>query len=466
MNDILSLSATELGHKIKAGDVSPVDAVDACLARIEATEPQLNAYVRVLGDEARAAARQAEKDITAGQWKGPLHGVPVALKDLYDLAGIPTTASSRVREHWTPNADSAAAERLKAAGAIVLGKTHTHEFAYGVTTPTTRNPWDTQRTPGGSSGGSGATVASSGAFMAMGSDTGGSIRIPAGLCGTVGLKPTFGRVSRAGITSLSWGLDHAGPLTRTVEDAATCLQVLAGYDPRDPGSVEEPVPYYSAGLHDGIKGLRVGVPTNYFFDHLDSEVEAAVREAYQQLESLGAELVDVALPMPEQIVAVEFAILLPEASDYHRQMLRESAELYNDDVRVMLEAGEFVPATTYIRAQRVRNLLQQQFRKLYDQVDVIVAPTIAATAVKAGTESITWPDGSEEPLISAYTRFALPGNVTGLPCLSVPCGFSSEGLPVGFQAIGRPFDEATVLRLGAAYESATEWHQRRPEIGF
>jgi aspartyl-tRNA(Asn)/glutamyl-tRNA(Gln) amidotransferase subunit A len=300
--------------------------------------------------------------------------------------------------------------------------------------------------------------------MAMGSDTGGSIRIPAGLCGTVGLKPTFGRVSRAGITSLSWGLDHAGPLTRTVEDAATCLQVLAGYDPRDPGSVDEPVPDYSAGLHDGIKGLRVGVPTNYFFDQLDEEVEAAVRKSYEQLEALGAELVDVALPMPEQLGAVEFAILLPEASDYHRQMLRDSAHLYNDDVRVMLEAGEFVPATTYIRAQRVRNLLQQAFRKLYDKVDVIVAPTIAATAVTAGTESITWPDGSEEPLISAYTRFAVPGNVTGLPCLSVPCGFSSEGLPIGFQAIGRPFDEATVLRLGAAYESATEWHQRRPDI--
>lgn len=464
MNDILSLSATELGQKIKAGDISPIDAVDACLARIETTEPQLNAYVRVLGDEARAAAQQAENEISAGQWKGPLHGVPVALKDLYDLAGIPTTASSRVREHWTPDADSAAAERLKAAGAIVLGKTHTHEFAYGITTPTTRNPWDTQRTPGGSSGGSGATVASSGAFMAMGSDTAGSIRIPAGVCGTVGLKPTFGRVSRAGITSLSWGLDHAGPLTRTVEDAATCLQVLAGYDPRDPGSVSEPVPDFSAGLHDGIKGLRVGVPTNYFFDQLDGEVESAVRQAYEQLQTLGAELVEIALPMPEQIVAVEFAILLPEASDYHRQMLRESAGLYNDDVRVMLEAGEFVPATTYIRAQRVRNLLQQEFRKLYDQVDVIVAPTIAATAVKAGTESITWPDGTAEPLISAYTRFSLPGNVTGLPSLSVPCGFSSEGLPIGFQAIGRPLDEATVLRLGAAYESATDWHQRRPDL--
>ncbi|MES1948174.1 glutamyl-tRNA(Gln) amidotransferase subunit A [Salinisphaera sp. C84B14] len=464
MNDMLSLSAAELGAKLKARDLSPVDAVEACLERIEATEPKLNAYVRVLADEARAAARQAEQEIAAGDWRGPLHGVPVALKDLYDLANVPTTASSRVREDWTPTTDSAAAERLKQAGAVILGKTHTHEFAYGISTPTTRNPWDTERTPGGSSGGSGATVASAGAFMAMGSDTGGSIRIPAGLCGTVGLKPTFGRVSRAGITSLSWGLDHAGPLTRTVEDAALSLQALAGYDPRDPGSVNEPVPDYLAGLHDGIQGLRVGVPKNYFFDRVDTEIEAAVRQAYEQLQALGAELVEVELPMADQFVPVEFGIMMPEASDYHRDMLREKAELYNDDVRVLLEAGELVPATAYIRAQRVRHLIQQQFSQLYKQVDVIVAPTTTAPAVTAGTESVTWPNGREESLMSAYTRFAVPGNVTGLPAMSVPCGFTENGLPIGFQAIGRPFDESTVLRLGAAYEAATDWHQRRPGI--
>jgi len=464
MNEILSLSAAELGAKLKARELSPVDAVEACLERIETTEPKLNAYVRVLAEEARAAARQAEQEIAAGDWRGPLHGVPVALKDLYDLAHIPTTSSSRVREGWTPQADSAAAARLKQAGAIILGKTHTHEFAYGITTPTTRNPWDTERTPGGSSGGSGATVAASGAFMAMGSDTGGSIRIPAALCGTVGLKPTFGRVSRAGITSLSWGLDHAGPLTCTVEDAALSLQALAGYDPRDPGSADEPVPDYLAGLHDGIKGLRVGVPTNYFFDQLDGEVEAAVRQAYEQLEALGAQLVEVELPMADQFVPVEFGIMMPEASDYHHDMLREKAELYNDDVRVLLEAGELIPAAVYIRAQRVRNLIQQGFRKLYEQVDVIVAPSITAPAVTAGTDAITWPNGREESLMSAYTRFAVPGNVTGLPAMSVPCGFTENGLPIGFQAIGRPFDESTVLRLGAAYEAATDWHQRRPDI--
>jgi len=464
MNDILKLSLAELSRKIKASEISPVEATEACLARITATENTLGAYVRVLADEARAAAREAEAEIVAGNWKGPLHGVPVALKDLYDVQGVPTTASSRVRKDWVPKADGATAAALKDAGAIILGKTHTHEFAYGITTPTTRNPWNPERIPGGSSGGSGATVASGGAFLGMGSDTGGSIRIPAALCGVVGLKPTFGRISRMGVTSLSWGLDHVGPLTRTVEDAAICLQVLAGYDPRDPASLDEPVPDYSAGLGQGVKGLRVGVPTNYFFDNVEPEVQEAVRAAYAKLAELGAELVEVALPMPEQIMAVEFAICLPEASAYHSRMLRETPDDYNDDVRAFLDAGEMVPATTYIQALRVRNLLQQGFRKLYDSVDVIVAPTVAATAVKAGTESITWQDGTEEPLSSVYVRLSAPANVTGLPSLSVPCGFSSDGLPIGFQAIGRPLEEAIILRLGAAYEAATDWSKRRPEL--
>lgn len=464
MNDILKLSLAELSKKIKSGDVSPVEATEACLERITATDNSLGAYVRVLADEARAAAREAEIAIKAGDWKGPLHGVPVALKDLYDVEGVPTTASSRVRKDWVPKADGATATALKDAGAIILGKTHTHEFAYGITTPTTRNPWNLERIPGGSSGGSGATVASGGAFLAMGSDTGGSIRIPAALCGVVGLKPTFGRISRAGVTSLSWGLDHVGPLTRTVEDAAICLQVLAGYDPRDPASLDEPVPDYSADLGQGVKGLRIGVPTNYFFDHVEPEVEEAVRASYAKLAELGAKLVEIDLPMPEQIMAVEFAICLPEASAYHRRMLREKPGDYNDDVRAFLEAGEMVPATTYIQALRVRNVLQQGFRKLFESVDVIVAPTVAATAVKAGTESITWEDGTEEPLSSVYVRLSAPANVTGLPSLSVPCGFSSEGLPIGFQAIGRPLDEATILRLGTAYEDSTDWNKRRPDL--
>lgn len=464
MKDVLNLSLTELAERIEARELSPVAAVEACLARIEATEERLNAYVQVFSETARDAARQAEAEIAAGRWKGPLHGVPVAIKDLCDLAGIATTASSRVRANWVPNTDGATATDLKAAGAIIIGKTQTHEFAYGISTPTTRNPWDSQRTPGGSSGGSGATVASGGAFMAIGTDTAGSIRIPASVCGAVGLKPTYGRVSRAGITSLSWGLDHAGPITRRVEDAAVSLQALAGHDPRDPGSLDELVPDFSAGLNQGVAGLRVGVPSNYFFDHLDTEVEAAVRAAHKQLESLGAELVEIALPMAEQILPIEYAILLPEASAYHQRMLRETPQLYNDDVRELLETGEMVSATDYIQAQRARNLLQQEFRKLYEQIDVIVAPSVTAPAVMAGTESITWDDGTQESLLSAYTRFAAPANVTGLPSLSMPCGFSSQGLPIGFQAIGRPLEEGTILQLGAAYQAATDWHEKRPDM--
>ena len=462
MTPILELSLAELSEKIRSREVSPVAATEACLQRIAQTEPVLNAYVCVLEAEARHAARAAEAELDAGIWRGPLHGVPVALKDLYDVAGVPTTSSSAVRRDWTPQGDGDTAARLRAAGAVILGKTHTHEFAYGISTPTTRNPWNTACIPGGSSGGSGATVAARGAFMAMGSDTGGSIRIPAALCGTVGLKPTFGRVSRVGVTSLAWGLDHAGPLTNSVEDAALCLQVLAGYDPRDPGSVDEPVRDYTADLRSGVRGLRLGVPTNYFFDHVQPEVEAAVRAAHAKLAELGAELVEVEIPLPEQMMAVEYAICLPEASAYHRRMLRTSAHLYTDEVRVLLEAGEMIPAVTYLQALRVRALIQQGFRKVFDRVDAIVAPAVPAVAAPVGTPALTWPDGTEEPLASVYVRLSAPANITGLPALSVPCGYSSGGLPIAFQAIGRPLDEALLLRVGAAYEDATDWKRRRP----
>jgi len=464
MSDILQLSLTELSQKIKSGELSPVEVTDACLKRIEATEEQLNAYVLVLGDQARAAAKQAESEISKGNWRGPLHGVPVAIKDLFDLAGTATTSSSRQRPDWMASSDSAVVEILNKAGAIILGKTHTHEFAAGIMTPTTRNPWDVQRTPGGSSGGSGATVAACGAFMAIGTDTGGSIRIPASVCGIVGLKPTFGRVSRYGSTPLSWGLDHTGPLVRTVEDAAASLQVLAGYDARDPGSIYADVPNFSENLDKGVKGLRVGVPNNYFFEHINPEVTAAVRAAHEKLESLGAELVEVTIPMAELIGAIFFGVLLPEASTYHRYMLRDTPHLYGEDVRVFLESGELILATDYLKAQQMRNLLKQEFKKLYEQIDVMVAPSVPTTAVMADTETLTWDDGTEEPMVSAYTRYATPINLTGLPALNVTCGFSSEGLPIGMQVIGRALAESTVLQVGAAYQAATDWHTRHPEL--
>jgi len=283
MRDALNLSLAEVAENIGKKEISPVELTEAALARIEATEPVLNAYVRLNADHALAASREAEAEIAAGRYRGELHGVPIAMKDLYDMAGLPTTCGSKVRHDHLANRDSACVERLKAAGAVIVGKTQTHEFAFGIVTPMTGNPWNPDHMPGGSSGGSGATVASRGCFMAMGSDTGGSIRIPAAVCGIVGLKPTFGRVSRFGVASLSWSLDHVGPLTRTVRDAAISLKWLAGYDPRDPGSADEPIDDYLSALDAGVKGLRIGVPRNYYFELVDDEVDAAVRAAIEKL---------------------------------------------------------------------------------------------------------------------------------------------------------------------------------------
>ena len=462
MNELLDLGIGEVAGKLAGKEVSPVELTNAALERIEGLEPKLNAYVTVCADSALAAAREAEREIAEGRHRGELHGVPVALKDLYDLAGLPTTCSSRVRHDHLADRDSACAERLKAAGAVLVGKTHTHEFAYGIMTPTTANPWNPEHMPGGSSGGSGATVASRGCFMAMGSDTGGSIRIPAAVCGTVGLKPTYGRVSRAGVASLSWSLDHVGPLTRTVKDAAICLKWLAGYDPRDPGSADEPVDDYLAGLEGGVKGLRIGVPANYFFDHVDGEVEAAVRAAIEELESQGAELREVTIPHAAQIMAVEFGLCLPEASAYHRDMLRERAELYEEDVRTFLEAGELIPATDYITALRVRQTMKRAWQSMYENLDAVVGPAVASPATRRDQPSVTWPDGTEEPVTPVFVRLSAPANVTGLPSAAVPCGFTQDGLPVAFQVIGRPFGEAQILRIARAYEAATDWHTRKP----
>jgi aspartyl-tRNA(Asn)/glutamyl-tRNA(Gln) amidotransferase subunit A len=450
----LDLPLREVSAALRKKTLSPVALTQAALDRIAADEPRLNAYVRLTRDQALAAARQAEREIMDGQWRGELHGVPVAVKDLYDIKGLPTTCSSRVRHDHVARGDSACVERLRAAGAVIVGMTHTHEFAYGIITPTTGNPWNVEHIPGGSSGGSGATVAARGCFMAMGTDTGGSIRIPAALCGTVGLKPTYGRVSRFGIASLSWSLDHAGPLARTVGDCAVSLGVLAGYDPRDPGSADVPVDDYLSTLEAGVSGLRIGVPKNFFFERVEPLVEERVRQAIEELGRAGARLVDVEIPMADMISPVEFGLCLPEAAAYHRETLRTRASLYEPDVLTMLQAGMIVPAVDYIAAQRQRNLIQAAWRGLFEQIDVLIGPSVTAVAPRRGQESITWPDGTVEPTSSVFVRLSAPANVTGLPSISVPCGYGREGLPVAFQVIGRPFDEACILRVARTYERA------------
>jgi aspartyl-tRNA(Asn)/glutamyl-tRNA(Gln) amidotransferase subunit A len=464
MADLLDLTMREAAAAVRRKEVSPVELARLSLERIAADEPRLHAFARLTEARAMAAARQAEREILAGQWRGELHGVPVAVKDLYDMAGLPTTCSSKVRHDHVAAADSACVERLEQAGASIVGMTHTHEFAYGIATPTTGNPWNVEHIPGGSSGGSGATLAARGCYMAMGTDTGGSIRIPAAVCGTVGLKPTYGRVSRVGVASLSWSLDHAGPLARTVADCAVTLGALAGFDARDPGSADVPVGDYLTELEHGVKGLRIGVPRNFFFEHVETEVEAGVRAALATLQKEGAELVEVEIPMADMISAIEFGLCMPEASAYHRTMIRERAELYEPDVRTFLEAGMMIPAVDYIAALRQRTLMQAAWRTMFEanRLDALVGPAVAAVAMRRDQPTITWPDGTEETASSVYVRLSAPANVTGTPSVSVPCGFGKGGLPVALQVMGRPFGEARILRIARAYERTADWSTKKP----
>ncbi|MGW4571841.1 amidase [Streptomyces tendae] len=445
---------------VRTRRLSPVELVDSVLERIGRTEPRLQAYVTVTAERARRAARTAEDDIAAGRHRGPLHGVPMGLKDLIDVAGIATSASSRVRADHRAEESSTVAARLEAAGAVLVGKTHTHEFAYGLTTPQTRNAWHTGRVAGGSSGGSAVAVAAGTATFALGTDTGGSIRVPAALNGVVGLKPTYGLVPRHGVTSLSWSLDHVGPITRTVEDAALVLAALAGHDPRDPASLPAPATRYRPPAGTDLTGLRVGVPRNYYFDHVDPEVETAVRDAIDRFEALGARLVEVEIPMTRYIQATQWGLMVPEATAYHERTLRTVPELYRADVRVLLEAGELMPAGDYLRAQRSRTLMRREWAAVLREVDLIAAPTVPATAVEAGQETITWADGTTEAVSDTYVRLSSPANITGVPSLSLPVGRDTTGLPIGMQLLGRPFGEPVLLRAGHAYE------QTRPARGL
>ncbi|MFD9858518.1 amidase [Streptomyces alboflavus] len=443
------LTLADAAAAVRAKELSPVELTESVLERARTVEGRLNAFVGLRADEARRAATAAAAEIAAGRYRGPLHGVPLGLKDLIDVKGQPTTASSAVRDGHVAAEDSTVAARLAAAGAVLLGKTHTHEFAFGLTTPQTRNAWDVDRVAGGSSGGSAVAVASGAATFAIGTDTGGSIRVPAALNGVVGLKPTYGLVPRRGVTSLSWSLDHVGPITRTVDDAALVLAALTGHDPRDPAP-REPHPPYGEG---DLTGLRVGVPRTYYFDRVAPDVESAVREAVDRLRDLGAALVDVDIPMTRYVQAIQWGLMVPEATAYHEETLRATPELYAPDVRVLLEAGELLLAGDYLRAQRARTLMRRAWARLLAEVDVVVAPSVPLTAAPVGQQSVQWADGSVESVSDSYVRLSAPANITGVPALTVPVGQGEDGLPVGMQVIGRPLGEGAVLRVGRAYEA-------------
>ena len=470
--ELCYMSAGELSRLVKRREVSPVEIVEAHLARIDATEQVLNSFITLLPDEARAAAQRAEREIQAGTYRGPLHGIPVGLKDLYNTAGVRTTSGSRIFDTFVPSEDCTVAARFREAGAILLGKLNLHQLAYGPTGENPdyghmHNPWNPEMVAGGSSGGSGSATASGQCTVTTGSDTGGSIRVPAALCGIVGLKPTFGLVSRYGLTPLSWSLDHPGPMVRTVEDAALAMNAIAGHDPKDTASAQVEVPDYATALTGsdgaGVRGLRIGVPREYFQAPLDSQVERAVREAISVMESMGAVVTEVSFPMFHDSQAISGAILSAEAAAYHRDLLLEQGHKLYPPVRLRLEAGLFVTATDYLRGQQARTLFNRQARELLEQVDLLAGPTVPVTAPKLLAAHVQV--GEEEVgTTAALTQYTRPYNITGFPAISVPCGFSEAGLPIGLQLAGRPFDELTVLRAAHAYEQATDWHKRRPPI--
>ncbi len=457
MTDCSSIS--ELAPRLRRREISPVEITRVCLVRIEKLNPSLNAFITVLAEWAMEEAKRAEAEILHGQWRGALHGIPVALKDLIDTAGVRTTAASALYKDRVPLEDADVVRRLRQAGAVIIGKNNLHEFAYGGSSLVSyfgdvHNPWDVRRVAGGSSGGSAAAVTAGLAYAAIGTDTAGSIREPAALCGCVGIKPTYGRVSSRGVIPLSTSLDHVGPLAATVEDAAIVLQAIAGYDAADITSADVPVADYVGALREDVKGVRVGVPRSYFFDDLDAEVAAAMEHALAGLQSLGAELREVKLEVP-----TDRALQAAESYAYHAESVAKSPELYQAETVRRIRSGETISAAEYIQRRRELDEGRRGIRAVFADVDVLVTPTMPMPApaiadLRANPEAL-------RPAELRLLRNTRPFNVWGLPAISVPCGFTQSGLPIGMQIAGPHWREDLVLRVAHAYEQATAWHKRR-----
>ncbi|MFQ5880599.1 MAG: amidase [Dehalococcoidia bacterium] len=453
-SDLCFLSVSEAASLIAQRELSPVELTEAVLARAQELDGRINAYIALLADEALTAARAAADAIAAGDYIGPWHGIPVAWKDIFATQGVRTTAGSQALADWVPDEDSTLVAQLRRAGVVPLGSLNLAEFACGVKTANEHygqcyNPWDLERVPGGSSGGSGAAVAAGMSMASVGTDTGGSVRIPASLCGVVGLKPTLGRISRAGMVMLSWSLDCAGPITRTVRDAALMLNVLAGHDPRDPASSRVAVPDYAAAFS--------GVPSNYFFAEADVTVGDAVREAIRVLEGLGARADLVELPGIEYAQSALWAIMLPEAAAAHYDSFQERGHLYGSEPRTRIEVGRMALAIHYIRAQQLQTRLREMLKGVFRRYDVLITPTTPVAAPEV-EPSIA---GGEPPLLP---RLTAPFSLVGLPAVSVPCGFTREGLPIGMQVAGRPFAEAAILNVAHTYQETTPWQRQRPPL--
>jgi aspartyl-tRNA(Asn)/glutamyl-tRNA(Gln) amidotransferase subunit A len=460
-SDLASLSLKEASELLRRKAVSPVELTKACLKRISTYNPSLNAFITVTADQAMESARTIEMEQRRGKWRGPLHGIPLAVKDNIDTAGIRTTAASELFKERVPSADAEVVRRLKNAGAILLGKTNLHEFAYGGSSSVSyfgpvHNPWALDRVSGGSSGGSAAATASELCFGSLGTDTAGSIRIPASYCGIVGLKPSYGRVSNRGVVPLSWTLDHVGPLCRSVEDTAIMLSVIAGYDELDPSSVEMPVPDYSNAPEVQVSKLRLGIPRILFFEGVDTEIAKAVAAAIEVLRKLTPVVSEITLPAVDISMDEIYArVRGVEAYTYHSRWIAESPEKYQPSTHERIQNGAKVKTEDYVQARRDIDLLRTEIKKIFTSFDLLITPTMP-------TPPVPITQGAE-PTAVPY-RNTVPFDILGLPAISVPCGFTGAGLPIGLQIAGAPFAEPTVLTLAQAYERETEWHKRRPSL--
>jgi aspartyl-tRNA(Asn)/glutamyl-tRNA(Gln) amidotransferase subunit A len=459
--DLAYLPLAEVANLIRQKQLSPVELTQTILDRISELNPKVHAFYTVFSEQVLADAKQAEEEVGRGNYRGPLHGVPFAVKDIYEAG--PTTGGSKQRKDYVAAKDCTAVAKLKEAGGLLLGKLATYEFAFSVQTlssyfPPARNPWNLDFDPGGSSTGSGASVAAGLAYGAMGTCTGGSIRWPAFCCGIVGLKPTYGRVSRQGVFPLSWNLDHTGPLTRTVRDAALMLQGCAGYDPLDPASANEPVPDFSEKIGRDIRGIRIGIPRRYFSDTCDPEILASFQEAVKQMETLGATVVDVDSVSWNELEAAFWPIIMADAAAIQLDDMRKAPNDYNRQLKLLHACGYLISSTAYLQCQRLRQQIRTRMLRQLRDIDLFMLPTVGLQTppILEQSPGVYFEDGA-----TFYTAIF---NMTGFPAIAIPSGFASNGLPVGFQLAGRPFEEATVFQVAHACEQSTPWHDKHPPL--
>lgn len=451
------MTILEAAASLRSGETSSIQLLESTLARISERDRDLNSFLTVMDEPARSRAAALDSELAQGKDRGPLHGIPIAVKDLFYTKGIRTTGGSKIFENFIPSHNATVIERLEDAGAVVVGKTTLHELAYGVTSTNphfgaVHNPCKLDCIPGGSSGGSGAAVAAGLVPMAMGSDTGGSIRIPASFCGTVGIKATFGRVSKYGCLPLGLSLDHMGPLTMTVADSAITLNAIAGHDPRDPNSSTRPVEDYMPSGISSLEGVRVGWPENFYFDGLDPAVRSVVERTRSLAEALGAKIVPVRVPDIQALNTVSRVVLMSEASAVLERHMDDRSR-FGADVLALLDQGRFLSATSYVNAQRLRLLFQEEFRAMFEKIDCLFTPTAPIPAPRIDQKTVLI-DGVEEDVRLATTRFVRAINAVGLPAISLPCGSNTEGLPIGLQIVGRAFEEKLLLQIAAEVESA------------